>query len=324
MQEGIAPKIVNLALDAKYGKFAIEPLARGFGDTLGTALRRVLMAHIEGAAITDVRFDGALHEFSALDGVVEDSTELLLNIKELAIKLHPSAVLATEGEDEHMLRIDMRGPGMVSGSDVTATAGLEILNPELHIAELSNDTARLYVEMWVERGVGFMPVEHPDRRRRGPGIIPLDAVYSPITRTSYHVEPTRLGHRTDLERLVLEIWGDGTSMPDAALRRAAEILTEYLSIFVSIATEELPAEEAEAAPVEARNKVLDMPIEEVDFSVRTFNCLKKEGINTLGQLTSKTEEDLLDIRNFGHRSLDEVLEKLTNFGLSLAVSPDHA
>lgn len=320
MLEGVTPRITNLALDPKYGRFCIEPLARGFGDTLGTALRRVLIAHIEGSAVTDVRFDGALHEFSTLPGVVEDTTEIVLNIKELAIKLHPSD--AEEEGEEHILRIDVQGARSVTGADIICPPEVEVLTPDAHIAELSTDDAKLFIELWVDRGIGLMPVEHHDRRRRGPGVIPLDAVFAPITRASYRVEPTRLGHRTDIERLVIEVWGNGAIMPDAAVRKAAEILISYLSVFASIAAEEIVAEEAEAATAEVRNKVLDMPIEEVDFSVRTFNCLKKEGINSLGQLVARSEEDLLDIRNFGHRSLHEVTEKLSAFGLTLAAAGD--
>ncbi len=318
MAEGITPKIVNLALDPKYGKFSIEPLERGFGHTLGMSLRRVLMGHLEGAAVTDVRFDGALHEFSALPGVVEDTTEILLNIKELAVKVHPSEV--DEPDEEYILRIDKAGPGEVTAADILCPPGVEISNPELHIAELSSSSAKLGVEMWVRTGTGFLPVEQHDRRRKGHGIIPLDAVFSPIRRAAYHVEPTRLGHRTDLEKLILEIWGNGTVMPDAAVRMAANILIGNLAVFATISAEEILAQEAEQAATEVYNKALDLPIEEVDFSVRTFNCLKKEGINTLGELILKTEEDLLDIRNFGQRSLEEVIKKLQAFGLSLASS----
>ncbi len=314
MLEGIVPKIVNLALDPKYGKFSIEPLGRGFGHTLGSALRRVLMAHIEGAAVTDLRFDGALHEFATLPGVVEDCTEILLNIKELAVKLHPSEA---DEEDEHILRLEASGIGKVTAADIVCPPELEILNPELHIAELSTKSAQLSIEIWVDKGIGFMPVEQHDRRRKGPGIVPVDAVFSPIRRASYRVEPTRLGHRTDVEKLILEVWGNGTVAPDAAVRMAANILIGHLTLFASISAEALIAEEGRPVAEEIYDKALDMPIEDVDFSVRTFNCLKKEGINTLGQLIIKTEEDLLDIRNFGQRSLEEVIEKLQSFGLAL-------
>jgi len=249
---------------------------------------------------------------------VEDTTEILLNIKELAVKVHPSEV--DEPDEEYILRIDKAGPGEVTAADILCPPGVEISNPELHIAELSSSSAKLGVEMWVRTGTGFLPVEQHDRRRKGHGIIPLDAVFSPIRRAAYHVEPTRLGHRTDLEKLILEIWGNGTVMPDAAVRMAANILIGNLAVFATISAEEILAQEAEQAATEVYNKALDLPIEEVDFSVRTFNCLKKEGINTLGELILKTEEDLLDIRNFGQRSLEEVIKKLQAFGLSLASS----
>ncbi len=313
MIEELAPSMVALELSDKYGKFAIEPLERGFGHTLGNAFRRVLLAHIPGAAVTDVRIDGVPHAFTTIDGVYEDATELCLNIKELAIKFHEEA---DDGE-EKIARIEAQGKGEVLGADVKCPPGIEIVNPEVHIATLTEDDAVLTIDMWIERSTGYHPVEEPGREKRGNDTIALDALFSPITRCTYRVEPTRKGARTDLDRLMLEVWGDGTVMPDDAVRQAAEILVRYITIFSDIELPEEEEEEAVAEEEEIRNQVLAYPIEEMEFSVRTFNCLKKENINTVGELVQKTEEELLAIRNFGKRSLEEVIEKLAAVDLSL-------
>jgi DNA-directed RNA polymerase subunit alpha len=316
MLAGLNPKVHALELTDTYGRFAIEPVERGYGDTLGNAFRRVLLAHIEGASVTDVRIDGALHEFTTLKGIVEDATEIILNIRELAIK-----VLPTESEDADepiVLRLDARGAGEVLAADIQTPPHVEIINPELHILEVANEKGAINIEMFVQKGVGYVPTEERDRSENALDVIPVDAMFSPVSRANYRVEPTRLGSRTDLDRLVVEIWGNGTVSPDVALHQAARHLRDYISIFLG------PAEEAglaTAEPVseeeEVRNKILDTPIEDVEFSVRTFNCLKKESINSLGELIQRTETDLLNIRNFGKRSLDEVLEKLAQFELGL-------
>lgn len=310
------PKITAMALDPKYGKFAIEPLERGFGHTLGNAFRRVLLAHIPGAAVTDVRIEGALHEFTTLPGVVEDVMELVLNLKELAIKVVP--LPSDQEHEERICRISASGETEVLGADVVTPAGVEILNPEIHIASLSDADARLEIEFWVEIGTGYEPTEERTRPRRGSDIIPVDALYAPIKRATYAVEPTRLGHRTDLDRLVLELFGNGTVLPEDALKIAAKIMQGYIAIFLGDVEEDFTLTEAATETTEEGNKWLETPIEDVDFSVRTFNCLKKESINTLGELVRKSPEDLLGIRNFGKRSLEEAIEKLAQFGLSLA------
>jgi len=310
--------MVALERSDKYAKFAVEPLERGFGHTLGNAFRRVLLAHIPGVAITDVRIEHAPHSFATIEGVYENATELILNLKELAIKPQPEG----GGEDVQIARIDAHGKGEVVGADVICPPGLEIINPEIHIAELTRKDSSLVIDMWVQRGSGYHPVEEPGRERRGPEVIPVDALFSPIARCAYRVEPTRLGYRTDLDRLVLEVWGDGTVLPDEAVGQAAEILIGYIRVFgdIQILEEE---EEAEAPEEEeAVNKVLSWPIEEMEFSVRTFNCLKKENINAVGELVRRTENELLDIRNFGKRSLEEVIQKLAQFDLQLREPAD--
>lgn len=313
MIEELAPGIVALELSNKYGKFAIEPLERGFGHTLGNAFRRVLLAHVPGAAVTDVRIDGVPHAFTTIKGVYEDATELCLNIKELAIKVHAESV--EEGE-ELIAHIVAAGKGEVLGGDIKCPPGVEIINPDVHLATLTEDDSELLIDLWIERSTGYRPVEEPGREKRPGEVIALDALFSPIARCTYRVEPTRLGARTDLDRLMLEVWGDGTVMPDDAMRQAAEILVRYITVFSDI---ELPEVEEEEVPQEAEvlNQILAYPIEEMEFSVRTFNCLKKENIDTVGELVARTEEGLLNIRNFGKRSLEEVIEKLAAVDLGL-------
>lgn len=314
MLEELTPSMVALELSDKYGKFAIEPLERGFGHTLGNAFRRVLLAHIPGAAVTDVRIDGVPHAFMTIEGVYEDATEICLNIKELAIKFHDEA----DVNEEYVARIEAEGKGEVVAGDIKCPPGIEIINPEIHIAELTEDDSKLYIDLWIQSNTGYHPVEEPGREKRSGDVIALDALFSPIARATYRVEPTRLGSRTDLDRLMLEVWGNGTIMPDDAVRRAASILVRYITVFSEI---ELPvqAEEEEApAEEEVKRKILSFPIEEMEFSVRTFNCLKKESIDTVGQLIEHTEDELLNIRNFGKRSLEEVIEKLAAVELTLA------
>jgi DNA-directed RNA polymerase subunit alpha len=318
MREGISPKVRGLHLDDKYGKFSIEPLERGFGHTLGNSLRRVVLAYIGGAAVTDVRIKGVLHEFSTLPGIVENSTEILLSIKEIAIRIEDSA----DDDDDLVMKIRAKGRGEVLGADIEAPAGVEIVNPELHIAELTTDEAELEVDMWVSRGVGFVQADDRERGKRGVDVVPTDAVFSPIHRANYRVEPTRLGSRTDLDRLIIELWGDGTVRPDQALRMAAREILSYMRVLLET-DDELPSEEDELPdeqPVAVKQH--DIPIEDVDFSVRTFNCLKKESIDTLGHLVQRTEKELLAIRNFGKRSLAEVLQRLDNYSLQLADAGD--
>lgn len=317
MIEGTSTEIKTMELTPTYGKFAIEPLERGFGHTLGNALRRTLLAHIEGAAVTDVRIDGALHEFDTLPGVMEDNTDLIFNLRELAVKVHrPDGQAEQEGEQEWVLRLEAEGEREVTGADVICPPDVEIVNPQVHIAYLTRGTAKLYAELWVEMGKGYLPVEARQRGRRGADVIPVDAAFSPIRRCAYHVEPTRVKHRTDLDRLIIELWGNGTVMPDKALSEAARLIMDYLKVFVGVEAE--AAVSGEVSVEEAmRLRVLEYPIEDLDFSVRTYNCLKKAGLHTLGQVVECTAQDLLAIRNLGDRSLQEIITKLAQYGLSL-------
>lgn len=319
MLQGLNPKVHPLELTDTYGRFAVEPLERGYGDTLGNAFRRILLAHVEGAAVTDVRIEGALHEFTTLPGIIEDTTEIILNIRELAIKVTRSEI---EGEDEEIvMRLRAKGNGEVIAADIQTPPNVEIINPELHILEISDDNTEINIDMWVKLGFGYVPTEERDRSQTALDVIPIDAVFSPVSRANYIVEPTRLGSRTDLERLIIEVWGDGTVSPEEALRQAARHLREYIAIFLGAAEEVLiPVEGVVREEEEVRNKILDTPIEDVEFSVRTFNCLKKENINTLGELILRSENELLNIRNFGKRSLEEVLERLAQHSFGLRAS----
>jgi len=322
MSEGVKPEIVILELDEKYGRFSIEPLEQGFGYTLGNAFRRVLLAHLSGLTVIDIKIEGVRHEFSTIPGVTEDSTELILNIKELVIRWANGESSELKGDEEvsYKLTIEASGPQEVTAADVQCPPELEVVNPDLHVAQITEEDGELYVEMWVTEGKGYLPVEERDRQSTPIDVIPVDALFSPIPRVSYHVEPTRLGRRTDLDRLTLELWGDGTVMPDEALRRAAAIIQGYLTVFAAVPKEEAEAklEEAEA---EVYDKTLALPIEELDLTVRALNCLKKSNIQTVGEIVAHTEEDLLGIGNFGERSLEQVIEKLAMFDLTLA-QPD--
>ena len=317
MTEGLNTQIKVMELTATYGKFVVEPLERGFGHTLGNALRRTLLAHIEGAAITDVRVEGALHEFDTLPGVLEDNTEVVFNLRELAIKVHlPEGQAAPEEDNEWVLRIEAEGEQEITGAEVICPPDVEIVNPQVHIATLTDAKAKLFADLWVELGKGYVPVEQRQRGKRGADVIPVDAAFAPIRRCAYHVEPTRLGYRTDLDRLIIELWGDGTIMPDEALRQAARLIQQYLIVFVGVEAEAVVLSE-EAAQEALRARVLEYPIEDMDFSVRTYNCLKKAAINTVGELVLQSATDLMAIRNFGERSLTEVISKLGQFELAL-------
>ena len=260
-----------------------------------------------------MRINGKLHDFGTIPGVVENTSEIMLNLKEIAVRVNPDEVM----DDEIVLHIQALGQCKVSAQDIQVPTGVEIVNPELHIAEIADDGVELEIDLWVERSVGYVPAAEHGRGKHGVDVLPIDTVFSPIRRVNYNVEPTRLGSRTDFDRLVLELWGDGSVRPEEALRIAAGELDAYVRIFMDVA-EEIIDEAAEVGErVSVTYKNHDIPIEDVDFSVRTFNCLKKENINTLGELVSRTEEELLAIRNFGKRSLEEVLERLNSYDLEL-------
>jgi DNA-directed RNA polymerase subunit alpha len=299
-----------------YGKFIAEPLEPGFGTTLGNALRRVLLSSLEGAAITSVRIEGVLHEFSSIPGVVEDATDLILNLKEVRLKLHT--------DTPKTLWIRAEGPGEVTAREVEADAEVEILNPDLHIATLDRD-GKLVVEMKARRGRGYVTAEKNKEPGQAIGVIPIDAVFSPIRKVNFTVENARRGQRIDYDKLMLEVTTDGSIRPDDAVAHAAKLLKDHMNIFIL-----RPEEEEVAAPVEEVMETLPLnenllkSVHELEFSMRAANGLKNAGIETIAELVLKTESELLRTRNFGRKSLDEIKEVLAGLGLSLGMTVDES
>jgi DNA-directed RNA polymerase subunit alpha len=302
-------KIEYAELSDTYGKFIVEPLDRGFGVTLGNALRRVLLSSISGAAVTSVKIEGVLHEFSTVPGIVEDVTQIILNIKELTLRLHT--------DKPKLLRLESKGKKEVTAADIQEDAEVDILTPTLHIATLDKKDAKLAMELVVERGKGYVPAEKHRKSEHVIGVIPVDSIFSPIQKVNYAVEDTRAGHATDLDRLVIEVWTDGSIRPDEAIQEGARILTDSLKLFAGIGQEGESFGGLEQGVDAQMSKLYAMPIEELDLSVRPYNCLKRASINTIGDLMQRTEEEIVSVKNFGRKSLDEVREKLTALGLSL-------
>jgi len=309
MWEAPTPKVEYAELSDTYGKFVVEPLDRGFGVTLGTSLRRVLLASISGAAVTSVKIDGVLHEFSTIPGVVEDVTQIVLNLKELTLRLYT--------DKPKLLRLDVKGKKEVTAADIQEDPEVEILNPSLRLATLDRKDARLAMEIVVERGKGYVPAEKHRRSEHVIGVIPVDSIYSPIQKVNYAVEDTRVGHTTDLDRLVLEIWTDGSIRPEEALQEASRLLIDHFRLFAGIADETGTGATFGVTEDPDRARAMAMPIEDLDLSVRPYNCLKRAGIHTVGDLIKKTEDEVVAVKNFGRKSLDEVKEKLAAHGLSL-------
>jgi DNA-directed RNA polymerase subunit alpha len=302
-----------LTQNDRYGKFVVEPLDKGYGQTLGASLRRVLLTSIEGVAITAIQVQGVQHEFSTLPGVVEDMMEIVLNLKEIAIK-----PLNGRLEGPVAARIDKQGEGRITGADVQLPTNLQIVSPEKPIATLSRGDARFDAVLTIENGKGYVPSGMQERSKTI-GTIPVDAIFSPVTRVNYFVEPTRVGQQTELDRLVLEIWTDGSIGPSVALAQASRIMQDYLALFSSVEGEvEQGPTFAEAGPT---SRARDIKIDDLDFSNRTYNCLKRQGIETLEELRNYTEEELMAIRNFGQKSLDEVKVKLEDHDLALRPTP---
>lgn len=304
------PKIetVELNEDAKYGKFVIEPLECGYGTTLGNSLRRILLSSLPGAAVTAIQIDGVLHEFSTVEGVVEDVTTIILNLKKLALKIY--------SEEEKTLEIDVQGEGIVTAADITHDSDVEILNPDLHIATLAKD-AHFRVRLTAKRGRGYTPADANKSEDQPIGVIPIDSIYTPVSRVTYQVEKTRVGQVANYDKLTLDVWTDGSIGPKEAISLGAKILTEHLNIFVGLTDEAQNAEIMVEKEEDQKEKVLEMTIEELDLSVRSYNCLKRAGINTVQELANKTEEDMMKVRNLGRKSLEEVKHKLEELGLGL-------
>ncbi|WP_295632145.1 DNA-directed RNA polymerase subunit alpha [uncultured Mitsuokella sp.] len=310
-------EIAEISEDNRYGKFVCEPLERGYGTTFGNSLRRMLLSSLEGAAITSIRIDGVLHEFSTIPGVRDDVTNIVLNLKELCLKM--------SGNEPRIIRIDVEGEKEVTAADIICDADIEILNPDLHIATVNED-GKLKIEMTVERGRGYVPADKNKKPDDTIGVIPIDSIFSPVKRVNYTVQDTRVGNVTDYDRLILEVWTDGSLRPEEAVSKAAGILVMHLKLFQNMdgLPEEEEEEEASFPEEEEDNssKVLDMTIEDLDLSVRSFNCLKRANINTVADLAEKTEDDMMKVRNLGRKSLEEVKKKLEELGLTLKKNND--
>ncbi len=300
---------VEMREEDHYGKFVVEPLERGYGTTLGNSLRRILLSSLPGAAVNSIKIDGVLHEFSVIPGVKEDVTEIVLNIKGIAAKLHC--------DTPKTVYIEAEGEGVITAGDIKADAEVEILNPDLYIATLNAD-AKLYMEITLSKGRGYVAAE-VNRENAQPiiGIIPVDSIYTPVKKVNYKVEPARVGAVTDFDKLSIEVWTNGTLKPNEAISLAAKIMSEHLSLFIDLSADAKNVEIMVEKEESKKEKVLEMTIEELDLSVRSYNCLKRAGINTVEDLVNKTEEDMMKVRNLGRKSLEEVMNKLTALNLSL-------
>lgn len=304
MLETYTPKVECIKSSENQGTFQIEPLEPGYGVTLGNALRRVLLSSLPGAAVTSIKIDGVYHEFATVPGVREDTTELILNVKKLRLKSY--------SEQPVQLRLQAKGPGVVTAADLVAPSDVEVVNPELHLATLDSAESSLEMELVVEKGKGYLPSD--GREAPSIGVIPIDAIFTPIRRVNYTIEHVRVGSRTDLDRLVIDVISDGTISPTDALSESANILVRYFSIFTELGQAGKRGERAVIGTRAAVGKDYDRPIEDLDLSVRAYNCLKRSGITKIGQLLEMSEEDLLAVRNFGQKSLDELKQRLEAMG----------
>ncbi|HOA80181.1 MAG TPA: DNA-directed RNA polymerase subunit alpha [Defluviitaleaceae bacterium] len=310
-------EIAEISEDGKYGRFVLEPLERGYGTTLGNCLRRVLLSSLPGVAVSNVKIEGVLHEFSTIPGVKEDVTEIILNLKNLAIKNNSDSM------EPKIAYIEAEGECVVTAGDLKVDSDIEILNPDLHIATLSGGSdSKLFMEMTITRGRGYVPAEKNKINNQAIGVIPVDSLYTPVSRVNFVVENTRVGQITDYDKLTLELWTNGTLKADEAVSLGAKILSEHLSLFIDLSDNAKNAEIMVEKEEDQKEKVLEMSVEELDLSVRSYNCLKRAGINTVEELINRTEEEMMKVRNLGKKSLEEVLNKLAELGLSLKPSDD--
>ncbi len=302
--------VAELSPDGNYGKFVVEPLERGFGNTLGNSLRRVLLSSLPGVAVTSVKIDGIVHEFSTIPGVKEDVTEIVLNLKELIANLHcagPKTVV-----------VDAKGPCVLKARDIKCDSEVEILNKDHHLATLNAD-AKLYMEITLDRGRGYVSADRNKQRMDANvlGVIPIDSIYTPVLKVNYSVENTRVGQITDYDKLSLEIWTNGVVNAQEAVSLSARVLTEHLNLFTDLSDNTQNLEIMVEKDDKTKEQVLELTIEELDLSVRSFNCLKRAGINNVADLIGKTEEDMMKVRNLGRKSLEEVLNKIKSLGFEL-------
>ncbi|MDE7223302.1 MAG: DNA-directed RNA polymerase subunit alpha [Acetatifactor sp.] len=309
-------EVVEISEDKKYGRFVVEPLERGYGITLGNSLRRIMLSSLPGAAVSQVKIEGVLHEFSSILGVKEDVTEIIMNIKSLAIKNN------SETNEVKTAYIEYEGEGVVRASDIQVDQDIEILNPDLVIATLSGKNTKLYMELTITRGRGYVSADKNKREDLPIGVIAIDSIYTPVERVNVTVQNTRVGQITDFDKLTLDVHTNGTLVPDEAVSLAAKVLSEHLSLFINLSENAKNAEVMVEKEDNEKEKVLEMSIDELELSVRSYNCLKRAGINTVEELTNKTSEDMMKVRNLGRKSLEEVLAKLKELGLQLNPSED--
>lgn len=306
-------EIVELSEDNRYGKFVCEPLERGYGTTLGNSLRRILLSSLQGAAITAVKIEGVLHEFSTIPGVREDVTDIILNLKTLRLKMH--------NDEPKTLRIERLIEGEVTARDIITDPDIEVLNPDLHLATV-DASGSLKMEITVERGRGYVPGDKNKKPDHVIGVIPIDSIFSPIQRVNYQITDTRVGNVTDYDKLTLEVWTDGSIRPEEAVSKSASIMVAHLKLFQNLAGI-IPEEDSidgtfTEVVEEGNSKIMDMTIEDLDLSVRSYNCLKRAGINTVADLVQKSEDDMMKVRNLGRKSMEEVKKKLIELGLGLS------
>ena len=305
-------EIAEISEDKKYGKFVVEPLERGYGTTLGNSLRRIMLSSLPGSAVSQVKIDGVLHEFSSISGIKEDVTEIIMNIKSLAIKN------SSDTNEPKTAYIEFEGEGVITAADIQADADIEILNPEQIIATLSGGAdSKFYMELTITNGRGYVSADKNKGDDLPIGVIAVDSIYTPVERVNMSVENTRVGQMTDYDKLTLEIYTNGTLDPDEAVSLAAKVLSEHLNLFIDLSENAKTAEVMVEKENNEKEKVLEMNIDELELSVRSYNCLKRAGINTVEELCSRTSEDMMKVRNLGRKSLEEVLAKLKELGLQL-------
>lgn len=309
-------EVAEISEDKKYGRFVVEPLERGYGITLGNSLRRIMLSTLPGAAVSQVKIEGVLHEFSSIPGVKEDVTEIIMNIKSLAIKN------SSETNEPKTAYIEFEGEGVVRASDIQADQDIEILNPDLVIATLSGKDTKLYMELTITKGRGYVSADKNKREDLPIGVIAIDSIYTPVERVNVTVQNTRVGQVTDYDKLTLDVHTNGTLVPDEAVSLAAKVLSEHLNLFINLSENAKNAEVMVEKEDDEKEKVLEMSIDELELSVRSYNCLKRAGINTVEELTNKTSEDMMKVRNLGRKSLEEVLAKLKELGLQLNPSEE--
>lgn len=310
-------EISEISEGKKYGKFVIEPLERGYGITLGNALRRIMLSSLPGVAVSSVKIEGALHEFTCLPGVKEDITEIIMNIKSLAIKDNGDL------REDKTAYIEYEGEGVITAADIQTSSDIEIVNPEQVIATLSGGPdSKLYMELTISHGHGYVSSEKNKSDDLPIGVIAIDSIYTPIERVNMHVENTRIGNITDYDKLTIDVYTNGTLEPSEALSFAAKLLSDHLNLFIDLSDKAQQLDFIAEPEVDEKEKLLEITIDELELSVRSYNCLKRAGINTVEELTNKTPEEMMKVRNLGRKSLEEVLEKLKELGLSLSTGDD--